>query len=111
MSTPPAAGGQGFVFDPNGIEVVISDWMALADDLAEDDRRLETLRDLNGPGDEFSSTALARRTVDAVAAFKGHVGAMSFFAEDCITRLAAARDEYLARDRGAADAFEQRETS
>jgi len=83
-------------------------WVALADDLAKDDRRLDTLRDLNGPGDEFSSASLARKAIDAIAAFKGHVAAMSLFAENYIAKLAAARDEYLTRDRGVADTFEQR---
>lgn len=111
MSTPPAAGGQGFAFDPHGVETAINDWTRLADDLAVDDQRLDTLRKLNGPGDEFSSEGLAQKTIVAIEAFRRHVASMSSFAENYIAELVAARDEYLARDRGVTGTFERQETS
>jgi hypothetical protein len=98
----------GFVFDPAGVEAVLREWQALRDDLCEDTNLAVELANVVAPGHETASWDMARHAVRSGEAFQRHNMAMVEVVGQYINALTAARDDYLATEAAAGDAYRRR---
>jgi PE family protein len=96
-------GGGGFVFTPTELDSVVADWERLHEDLLEDDRQIQALVSVRGPGDENASEGAAGRANESGTAFQAHHRQMTEAVGDYVRRLRASRQTYLATDGSALD--------
>lgn len=98
-------GGGYFFASLAELDDVIAEWESLRDAIRHDAHSLLLAQQCGGPpaGDEMSAL-VADATLRSLAAAEQHNRAMADYAEACLARLRAARQEYAALDHnGAAD--------
>ena len=98
----------GFVFDLAGVDAVLKRWLALQEELREDEKVAQPLHQVVGPGDEPASWDVAWDAVRAGGSFLRHHQEMREVVARYVDALTASRNAYLAAEQANTDAMERK---